>query len=259
MEGFFPLDLENWLVYLMIWARMMGIVFLFPFFSYRGVPLVVRIWLSLVIALLIFLSMEERPEPAFRDSLEMVLVLGREVLTGLALGYLVTLMFSLFLNAGQLVDLKSGLMLSGVFEPQFGSRVTIMGQFYYLLALVFYLTLNGHHYFLQALADSYEIIPLDSPFLGAAQPGGMITIFADIFTLAFQLVAPIIIILMIVDIALGLIAKTVPQVHVFILGLPLKIGLSMLLFAVLLPVFGIVWEGYLEYFINRFYRFMQGW
>lgn len=259
MEDLFPLDLENWLVYLLIWARLMGIVFLFPFFSYRGIPFTLRLWLSLVIALLIFLSLEPSVEFAFREPLEMVLVLGREVLTGLALGYLVLLMFSVFLNAGQMVDLKSGLMLSGVFEPQFGSQVTFMGQFYYLLGLVFFLTLNGHHYFLVALADSYRIIPLDTPFMAGARPGGIVRLFADMFYLAFQLVAPIVIILMVLDIALGLVAKTVPQVHVFILGLPLKIALSLLLLAMLVPVFGVVWEGYVEEFIQSLMLYMQGW
>ncbi len=259
MEEFFPLELENWLLYLFIWARLMGIVFLFPFFTYQGVPVVIRIWLSLVIALLIFLSMGVRPDFDFRGPLEMVLLLGKEVLVGLALGYLVVLMFSVFLNAGQMSDLKSGLMLSGVFEPQFGSRVTFMGNFYYLLALAFFLTLNGHHYLLQALVDSYVIIPIEGPFMGEAAVGGVLRLFADMFALAFKLVAPIIIILMLLDIALGLIAKTVPQVHVFILGLPLKIALSMLLFAMLLPVFGTVWEGQIGDFTQSLMGFMQGW
>jgi len=237
----------------------MGIVFLFPFFSYRGIPLLLRIWLSLIIAFLVFLSMDADPQLLFRSPLDMVLMLGREVLVGLALGYLVVLMFSVFLNAGQMVDLKSGLMLSGVFEPQFGSQVTFMGQFYYLLALVFFLTLNGHHYFLQALLNSYDVIAIGSEFMVRELTGGVVRIFADMFSLAFQLVAPIIIILMIMDVALGLIAKTVPQVHVFIEGLPLKIALSLLLLAILVPVFGVVWEGLLDKYINYMNQFIYGW
>ncbi len=259
MEGFFPLDMESWLIYLFIWARLMGIVFLFPYFSYRGIPFMLRLYLSLVIAFLVFLSLEGGPAVDFRSPLEMALFLGREVLIGLALGYLVVLFFSVFLNAGQMVDLKSGLMLSGVFEPQFGSQVTFMGQFYYLLALVFFLTLNGHHYLLLALTDSYSIIPLGSPFVDQVHAGGVTRLFADMFYLAFQMVAPIVIILMVLDIALGLLAKTVPQIHVFILGLPLKIALSMVLFVLLLPMFGLVWESYLDRFVRNIYEFMQGW
>ena len=259
MEGIFPLNLDNWLVYLLIWARLMGIVFLFPYFSYQGIPFTLRLYLSLVIALLIFLSLENRPELELRVPFEMVLLLGKEILIGLALGYLVVLMFSVFLNAGQMVDMKAGLMLSGVFEPQFGSQITFMGQFYYLLALVFFLTLNGHHYFLHAMAESYVMIPLDAAFMSVDIAGGMGRLFANMFYLSFQMVAPIIIILMLMDIGLGLIAKTVPQVHVFILGLPLKIAMSMLLFAILLPVFGSIWDGYLDQFIRHIYEFMQGW
>jgi flagellar biosynthesis protein FliR len=259
LEGLPPIELESWLVYLFIWARLMGIVFLFPFFSYRGIPFMLRLWLTLVIAFLIFLSMESRPVFDFRVPLEMILILGKEVLTGLALGYLVTLMFSVFLNAGQMIDLKSGLMLSGVFEPQFGSQVTFMGQFYYLLALVFFMTLNGHHFFLKAIADSFVIIPIEGPFMAREMTEGVIRIFAEMFALAFQMVAPIVVILMVMDIALGLIAKTVPQIHVFVEGLPLKIALSLLLAAILMPMFGIIWESLLDRFAGIYNQFLFGW
>ncbi|MEW5785289.1 MAG: flagellar biosynthetic protein FliR [Bacillota bacterium] len=253
------LNIESWLVYLMIWARLMGIVFLFPFFSWRGIPFALRLWLSLVLALLLFLSMEGAPAFVIRDPLEMVILLVKEVMTGLALGYLVMLFFSVFLNAGLMVDLKSGLMLSGVFDPQFGSQVTFMGQFYYLLSMVFYLTLNGHHYFLQALADSYTVIPLGTGLFARELAGGMVRLFADLFYLAFQIVAPVAVILLLMDVALGLIAKTVPQVHVFIEGLPLKIALSLLLLALMVPLMGVVWENILARFIENLVQFMQGW
>lgn len=250
---------DHWLVFLLVWARLMGIVFLFPFFSWRGIPFAVRLWLSLVLAVLLFFSMEGGSQFVVRDSLAMVILLVKEVLTGLALGYLTLLFFSLFLNAGQMVDLNSGLMLSGVFDPQYGSQVTFMGQFYYLLALVFYLTLNGHHYFLQALVGSYKVIPLGSGLFTRELTGGLVRLFADMFTLAFQIVAPVVVILLIMDVALGLIAKAVPQVHVFIEGLPLKIALSLLIVALMVPMMGVVWENLLMRFIENLWQFMRGW
>lgn len=246
-------------VYLLIWARLMGIVFLFPFFSWRGIPFAIRLWLSLVLAVLLFFAMDGGPALIIRDSIEMALLLVKEVLTGLALGYLTLLFFSVFLNAGQMVDLKSGLMLSGVFDPQFGSQVTFMGHFYYLLALTFYLTLNGHHYFLHALAGSYRMIPLGSGLFTRELTGGLVRLFADMFTLAFQIVAPVVVILLIMDMALGLIAKTVPQVHVFIEGLPLKVAMSLLILALMVPLMGVVWEDLLLRFIENLMQFMSGW
>jgi flagellar biosynthetic protein FliR len=252
-------DLESWLPLLLIWARLMGIVFLFPFFSWRGVPFTVRLWLSLVLALLLFLSREGWPEFSLGEPLAVVIILVKEILTGLALGYLTLLFFSLFLMAGQMVDLQSGLMLSGVFDPQFGSQVTFTGQLYYLLALVFYLTLNGHHYFLRALLESYRVIPLGAGLFAPELTGGAVRFFADLFSLAFQIVAPVVVILLIVDVALGLIAKTVPQVHVFIEGLPLKIALSLLILALLVPFMGAVWERLPGRFGESINLFLQGW
>ena len=255
----FMASMEPLLLYLLVLARLLGIIFLFPFFSWRGVPVLLRVWLAMMTALLIFLSLEEREAFISPGALETVFILLKEVLTGLALGYLTLLFFSLFINAGQLIDISAGLNISTIFDPHSGYQVTYWGQFYYLLAVVFYLTVNGHHIFLKALAESYRAIPLGSGLFGQAAAEGLLRIFADILVISFQIVAPVVIILMLVDIALGLVDKTVPQVQVFIEGIPLKIALALLLVAALLPAMGTVFETLLGRFMRFFEQFMLGW
>jgi flagellar biosynthetic protein FliR len=247
------------MVYLQVLARMIGIVFFFPFFNWRGVPVLVRIWLAMILALLIFASLGEGDYYYPTGGVEAVGVILKEALTGLTLGYLVMLFFSLFLAAGQFIDLKAGLLMAGEFNPQFGNQVTLTGQLYYLVALIFYLTVNGHHYLLKAAADSFNLIPLGTGLFKAELTGGLVRIFGDIFVLAFQLSAPVILVLLLVDFALGLLAKTVPQIHVFVEGLPLKIALSMVLVAILLPFMGGAFESLMDNFSTQLYDFMQGW
>jgi len=249
----------DWFAFFLVWARSIGVILLFPFFSWRGIPVAVRLWISLVIAFLIFSSIQEQVFLGASDSIEAVLLLAKETATGLALGYLVALFFSLFLNAGQLVDLEAGLMLSGVFDPQFGSQVTFIGQFYYLLALVYYLVINGHHHFLQALADSYRVVPLGTGLFPQAFSGGVLKLFADIMVISFQMVAPVVITLLLVDLALGLVAKTVPQVHVFIEGIPLKIAFALLLVGLMLPLVGMGLENLLDKFLNQYGQLLTEW
>lgn len=248
-----------WLPYLLITARVTGVIFLFPFFGWRGAPMAIRLWLSMFIGLAIFLSLQGETLFIPRGAVETALVLAKEVLTGLALGYLNLLFLAVFLNTGQFIDIKAGLMLSGVFEPQFGNQVTFVGQLYYLTAMAFYLAINAHHYFLQALAESFTLIPLGTGLFNRSLVGGLARILADSIRLAFQLAAPIIITLLVVDLALGLVARTVPQIHVFIEGLPLKIALALLLVVVLLPLTGIAMENFLDRFVRQYLQFMQGW
>ncbi|NMA91947.1 MAG: flagellar biosynthetic protein FliR [Firmicutes bacterium] len=259
MPEFYSLDLDNWLAYLLILARMMGIVFLFPFFNWPGIPVLLRVGISLMLAWLIYSSLPGEMVAVSASPLEAGLLLVKEVAAGLALGFMVSLCFSLFLKAGQLMDLGAGLTLSAVFSPQFGSQVTFIGQFYYLLVLVFYLSINGHHLFLAALNESYHLIPVATGLIPATVAGGMGKIFAHIFTLAFQIAAPVVMVLLIVDLALGLIGKTVPQVHVFVEGLPLKIALSLVLLGLLLPAMALAWEGLLDSFSQYLSWFMEAW
>lgn len=261
MEDLYFLDMEQWPVYLLIFARLAGVVFLFPYFNWPGIPVVLRIWIAVMLTWLVYLTLPREMLLNFFGStaLETALLLVKEAAVGLALGFLIALCFSLFTQAGQLMDLGAGMTLSAVFNPQIGGQVTLLGRFYYLLVLVYYLTINGHHLFIAAITESYRLIPLNSAFLVQELAGGMGYIFARIFTLAFQIAAPVILIMLILDLALGFVAKTVPQVHVFVEGLPLKIALALLILGILLPLMAAAWEDLLGIFSRYLYQFMEVW
>lgn len=259
MLEFYSLDPQRWLLYLLVFARMAGVVFLFPYFNWPGVPAALRVWIAVTLAWLLYLSLPEELLVSPSGSVEAGLVLVKEIAVGLALGFLITLCFSLFSKAGQLMDLGAGLTLSALFNPHLGGQVTLLGRFYYLLVLVFFLAIDGHHLFLAAIAESYRLIPLPAGFLSAKLAGGMGQIFAQIFTLAFQMASPVIVVLLIVDLALGFIAKTVPQVHVFVEGLPLKIALALVLLGILCPLMAVAWESLLDNFSQYLYWFMETW
>ncbi len=252
-------EAQAWTGYLMVWARFVGMVMLFPLFSWGGIPPQLRVGISLALALLVFLSAGGELYFSSGHTLELLGSLFNEILTGLALGFLTVLFFSLYMYAGQMIDLKAGLMLSSEFDPYLGTRVTFMGQFYYLLALIYYITISGHHYFIRAMADSFYFIPLGSGIMGPHGLTELFRLFADLFIVAFTISSPVIMILLLVDISLGFLGKTVPQVHVFILGLPIKTVLSMFVLALLLPVLGGVLEAVLDRFLNVFYSLMMGW
>jgi len=220
---------EQWASFFLLFARFSALVSILPFIAWRGVPVLTRIGFSALLSLLLFLAtgMEAGPLPA--HFWLFVLAAAGNALFGLALGFLVVLAFTAARIAGQLVDLQSGMLMSAVLDPQHGGQETVFGQFYYSLAVVLFLSLNAHHVLLTALARSVDLVPPGSLGLAPAVLPSFFAFFSQMFILAFQLAAPVLIVLILSDIALGLISKTVPQLQVFIEGMPLKVGIALLI------------------------------
>jgi flagellar biosynthesis protein FliR len=228
-------DLASLQVFTLIFVRMTAFFVSLPFPGYKGVPNLVKFFLALVSAYLIFLSGAFSYRELPLSAPGYIMFAAGEALAGLAVGFLVLLIFSAFRIVGQIMDIKLGLGMASVFDPQHGTSSTLLAQFFYFFALVLYLTLNGHHQLLVALARSYEFIPIGGVAISDTTVQLVLKLFYETFSMAFQIAAPIVVVIIITDISLGLISKTVPQLQVFIVGLPLKIGLGLLAVYLLLP------------------------
>lgn len=245
--------------FLLIFSRLSAFMAIFPPFAWRGIPAPVRVYFALVISFLIALIWQgERPVMPAGDLL-FVLAVAREMIAGLILGFFVSLFLSLFLMAGQFMDHMAGLTMGGVFDPLFGSQVTFIGQFLYFFAIVIFLTVNGHHPLLLALQESFQIIPLAGPWFSPELPQQFFKLFAGVYLLAFQIAAPVIIVLLILDIALGFLSRAMPQIHIFIISFSMKIILALVLLLLLLPYL----EGMLGHLFARmaadFILVMESW
>ncbi len=252
-------NMQAWMGYLLVLVRFLGFVMLFPFFSWGGIPPQLRVFFSMALALLMLLTLGEELYVAPMEGLELLGAVVNEALTGITLGFMTVLFFSLYMYAGMMVDLKGGMMLSGEFDPYLEAQVSNLGQFLYLFGLVYYVLINGHHQLIRAMANSFHFIPPGTGLFGAEMVENILQLFSHTFILAFQICAPIIIILMMVDVSLGLLGKTVPQVHVFILGLPIKVVLSVFLLVLILPLLTGVMEVLLDRFMDTFERFIWEW
>ncbi|WP_227767219.1 flagellar biosynthetic protein FliR [Zhaonella formicivorans] len=229
-------DFTYWLIILLLFARMTAFLAAAPFFSIRNVPPQVKGALGLLLAVLLFPAVK-RPQIAEPEFLAFALLLAGEVLVGLALGYISTLVFSSIKMAGQLIDVQIGLAMAGLFDPQSGSQNTLLGQFLHTLGILLFMIMDGHHSLLLALAKSYELVPLAGfGGIGASAVKQVVEIFAGAFLLGLKIAAPVLAVLIMIDVALGLVARTVPQLNVFILGFPLKIGIGIVTLALLTPL-----------------------
>ena len=221
-----------------------------PLFSYRTIPSNQRILFAVLIAWMMAYTV---PAGDLQADGGFILLIMKEAVIGLLLGLLAYIVISVIQLAGSFIDFQMGFAIASVIDPQTGAQSPLVGQFFNVLALMLLLAINGHHLLLDGLYYSYQFIPLESawPQMGDAQFGEFIAkTFTAAFAIAFQLAAPIVACLFLTDLALGITARTVPQLNIFVIGFPVKIAVAFLLLfimmgviiAVMQSVFGLMTE-----------------
>jgi len=221
--------------FFLVLMRMTSFVFSCPLYAVPGIPPLVKVGLSFILAVLVT-PVVQPPDLAFPGGLwGFALAVFSEVGVGLALGFVCSLIFNIIRVAGQLLDLQIGFAMATLLDPLSGSMNTLISRFLYLMTLVLFLNVDGHHALIRAMVKSYELVPLTAAGINGEVTLLMIRIFAETFALAVQICAPVVAILVITDLALGLVGKTAPQMNIFQLGFPLKIAVGVISLAVLLP------------------------
>jgi flagellar biosynthetic protein FliR len=129
-----------------------------------------------------------------------------------------------------------GLAMSSLFDPQNATSTTVVSRFLYILGLLLFFQLNGHHTLLLYLQASFCHLPLGGVSFDGTMTWVVVKLFGAMFALALRIALPIIAVLLVSDLALCLVARTVPQLNVFILGFPLKAGLGVLTLIAILPL-----------------------
>lgn len=235
--------------FLLVLTRASGIFFLTPVIGSRNVPVQIKIWLSLFLAIIAF-PFVKMPQSVHLDNpMLFSITLGRELMVGVIIGFVALMFFSAVLIAGQLIDMQMGFGLVNVIDPMSQNQVPVIGQLKYLIAILVFLAINGHHWFVMMLAKSFELIPLGTFSLTPVIAEVVVRSFSDVLVMALKIGAPIFGTLILVDIALGIVARTMPQINVFIVGFPLKIGVGLATFILVLP--------YMSTFLLKLFDAMQ--
>ena len=221
--------------FLLVFARTLAFLMTVPLFSYRTIPNMFKIGFSFFLSIVILTSLDS-PEVSLEYSY--ILLLLKEITVGLAIGLIAYIILSAVQTAGGFIDFQMGFAIANVVDPQTGAQSPIIGQFFYMIALLFLLSVNGHYLLIDGIMNSYQFISLEDllSFDGKFSDF-IIRSFNTMFVIAFQMSLPIVGCLFLVDVALGLIARTVPQVNVFVVGLPLKILVSFLVISLFLSLY----------------------
>jgi flagellar biosynthetic protein FliR len=239
----------EWFVIILL--RVSGFVFVSPFFGRRGVPSVAKIGLSAALALLIG-SVRGADMPAVSgDPWVFAMVCVRETAMGIALGFVSSIFFSVFYTAGQIMDLQMGLSLGSMYDPEMETKTPLSGNLFYAIAFLTFVRMNGHLTLIYILFGMYDTVPP----LGGSFTADIANLLVGGFTCAFlfavKMALPMMVIMLMCEFVLGVMVKFVPQMNIFVIGLPVKILVGM---AVMLLVTTSM-SGLFDRMFERMYEF----
>jgi len=220
--------IEQVIIVAIIMARVAPLLFFMPITGSRNVPAQIKIMVTISTALVLAGMVPVDATMLPQTSLGLVLFVGSEVIFAGILAVFARMLFAAIQLAGQMVGIQMGMGMAGVMDPQFGSQVSIIGQFWNLLAILFFLAINGHHLYFKTLADSFNWIRPGTLLLTEATYNGVIQGASHMFILAVKIMAPASAAIFFSHVAMGIIAKTVPQIPILIVGLPLNIGVGLI-------------------------------
>lgn len=219
----------------LILARIASFMSLAPFFSIKNTPNLPKLGLAVFVTLLIMPTLPTMPDIPV-DLVSYAILIIKEVIVGLILGYAAILTFTAIRIAGELIDSQMGFAMASIVDPQNNTSITLIGEFMYVLQILLFLAVDGHHQLLLAISYSYTMIPVAGAIFKTTFVTAVLKMFIEMFSLGIRMAAPFIVAFLICDIAMGLMARTVPQLNVFVISFPIKTGLGMLTMVAVLPV-----------------------
>ena len=223
--------------FMIVFVRMSGLMLTMPVLGSSTLPRHVRIGLIAVISYIVY-TVSPIPAVGLGISLwKFSLILAGELAVGLTIGFATQLIFTAVQVAGQVIGFQMGFAIVNVMDPATNQQVSVTAQFQNIMALLIFLAISGHHWLISASAASFDLIPI----MGFAPKAGLVEMMLgltkNVFVTAVKIGAPVMAALFLLNVALGLVARTVPQMNVFIVGFPLQISIGLFMIGVTAPVF----------------------
>ncbi len=222
----------------LVLTRISSFLLVLPVFGSKGLPVQIKAAVAVFLSLFFCTTTPLGIDPGRVGTLQAILLLGGEAVYGLALGLIVVLLFSVVQFSGHVVEQQMGLTMAEIINPLTEEEVGPLASLLEMIFLLLFLSANGHHLFLQILAKSYSVFPAGTtPTLGLLV-GSVIETGSVMFVAGLRLAAPTLAALLILMVALALLARLIPEMDVFFLGMPVQAGLGLFLAAIFMPFIG---------------------
>ncbi len=223
-------------VFLLTFTRITAAIVPMPVFGARGVPSQTKIALGLLLSLIVLPLTAVPPEGVSTNLLVFASLVGAEVLVGLSIGIAVMHVFHGIEMGATVVGVQMGFSIGEVFDPLTGGRIATVDQFYRIVATLVFFAVNGHYLVIQSLLQTFDIVPAGSADLSLIAGDRVIPFFSALFIVALRISLPVVGTLILTDLALALVGRTIPQMNILVVGFPVKIGAGLLVMAASMPL-----------------------
>ena len=225
----------NMEIIFLVTLRMVGFFVSAPFFSGQYVNNYIKVGLSFVLANVVVATGVIK-SVSYSNGIFGYFVLGiKEVAMGLFLGYIATIVLNIIVMVGEMIDFQIGFTMASVMDPLSGEQMPITGNLYHFVIISIMLITNMHHEMIKTISYSYNIVGLGKFNLTQAVFDIHMEILTDVFITAIKLASPIIGIMLIINVGLGVLVRTLPQMNMFVVGLPIKIYVSLYVMILITP------------------------
>jgi flagellar biosynthetic protein FliR len=228
-------ELLSWLSAL-LWPfmRISAMFVAAPIFSARSIPVRIRVLFAFFIA---WVLLPVIPKPPVVDLIsgEALIISISQVIIGAAMGFILQMVFSAFVIAGQSIATAMGLGFASIVDPQNGVQVPVISQAFLIMATLVFLALNGHLIFIEVLAKSFQSLPVGAVFPSQDALWQLVNWGSDMFTGGLLIALPAVAALLLVNLAFGVVSRAAPQLNIFAVGFPIMILVGIAFLILILP------------------------
>ncbi len=222
-------------LFTIVLIRTASVLFFSPIYNQTNIPLIIKIGLSLAITVAIFPTINNSQLTLPDNLINFILLIFKELAIGFLIGYVATLAFGAFVMAGELISAEMGLSMAELVDPLFGDQISPISQLLQIVALILFFAINGHHWLINALVLSYKTVPITGFIEIGFSLNKIMHLFNGLFVAAIKIAAPVMIILALVVVVSGFIARSTPEINIFLIIFPTKIIVGLLVLAITFP------------------------
>ncbi len=224
--------------FILVFIRVSLIIAIVPVFGDARVPAMIKAGLSFLLAV-IFFPLVKSILPISRplNLIQLLMLIVGEIFVGAVIGFAARLVFAGIQMAGEALGFETGFMFAGVVDPLTNIQVTVISEFLYLSGILLFMAVDGHHIFISAITDSYAVLPPERICVSAPFVQRLLQLSGAIFIIAVRISAPVLAVLVFLNIGMGMIARAVPQMNIFAINFPLQIGIGLVFIGLAAPVF----------------------
>ncbi len=222
---------NNFQIFVLIFFRVAGIIFMAPILNMKNIPVFLKILFSFACAVMFFTFRINQNTVYIFSILQLTIAIAAEIIIGFIIGYISQLVFTAVAIGGQLLGVQTGLGLANILDPIDNSHSSILTNLLNIFAIMIFLSINGLNWFFEALSMSFHTIPIGNIHASPKILMIVLTSFNTLFISGIKIAAPIMGTVLILDAALGILSRIVPQIEIFILSFPFKIAGGLLILA----------------------------